>query len=112
MRITLKGNPPDDLVTLLNAVREAYLQEAANRELNDKTASLRWYRQMIEDDEGKLATLQAEVAKKAQAMNAADAVSSALSLPKRCDYRGSNAGLMPSNTTCRRRISSKLTMTW
>ena len=74
MRISLKGNPPDDLVALLNAVREAYLQEAANRELNDKTASLRWYRQMIEDDRGKLATLQAEVAKKARAMNAADAV--------------------------------------
>src|SRR5262245_13368218 len=54
MRITLKGNPPEDLLVVLNAVREAYLLEATNRDVTDKTGTLRWLRQVIADEQTKL----------------------------------------------------------
>jgi capsular exopolysaccharide synthesis family protein len=73
MRITLKGNPPEDLVAVLNAVREAYLLEASNRDVTDKTGTLRWLRQVIADEQTKLEAARADVSKKAGEMNAPDA---------------------------------------
>jgi len=72
MRITLKGNPPEDLVTVLNAVREAYLQEASNRDVTDKTGRLGWLRQVIAEEQIKLEAARADVSKKAGEMNAPD----------------------------------------
>jgi polysaccharide biosynthesis transport protein len=73
MRITLKGNPPEDLLTVLNAVREAYLQEASNRDVTDKTGTLRWLRQVIAEEQTKHEAARADVSKKAGEMNAPDA---------------------------------------
>jgi len=73
MRITLKGNPPEDLLVVLNAVREAYLLEATNREVTDKTGTLRWLRQVLAEEQTKLETARTDVSNKAGAMNAPDA---------------------------------------
>lgn len=73
MRITLKGNPPEDLLAVLNAVREAYLQEATNRDVTDKTGTLRWLRQVIAEEQTKLESAHVDVGKKAGEMNAPDA---------------------------------------
>jgi len=73
MRITLKGSPPDDLLPVLNAVRESYLQAAAKRDVTDKTGTLGWLRQVIADEEKKLETARADVRRKTAEMNAPDA---------------------------------------
>src|SRR4029077_12236176 len=72
MRVTLKGSSPEELVPLLDAVREAYLQEAANRNLSDTTAMLDWLNKVIAEEETKLAAARADVSKKAGEMGAPD----------------------------------------
>src|SRR5262249_3802221 len=64
----------DELIVLLNAIREAYLQEGANREVTEKTATLQWLRQVLAEDQAKLEAARAAVTKKAGALKAPDAV--------------------------------------
>jgi polysaccharide biosynthesis transport protein len=85
MRITLKGSPPEDLLPVLNAVRDAYLQAALKRDVTDKTGTLRWLRQLIADEQTKLETARAEVRTKAGEMNAPDAAA------VRLRYQGESA---------------------
>jgi len=73
MRITLKGSPPEELLLVLNAVREAYLKEAANRDVTDKRGHLEWLRKLTAEEQGKLDLARAAVREKAAEMNAPDA---------------------------------------
>jgi polysaccharide biosynthesis transport protein len=73
MRVSLKGAPPEELIALLNAVREAYLKEGVNREVTEKTATLAWLRQLIAEDQSKLEVARVAVSDKAATLNAPDA---------------------------------------
>src|SRR5262249_2000129 len=78
MRVSLKGGPPEELISLLNAIREAYLEEAANREFTDKTNQLGWYRQVIAEDQGKLEKAQGAVGRMARELNVPDVATARL----------------------------------
>ena len=73
LRITLAGPDPAELVTLLNAVREAYLQHGVNKESTDKQAALDRLRGLIDDDRVKLDAARLAVSRKAEQFRAPDA---------------------------------------
>jgi polysaccharide biosynthesis transport protein len=72
MQIIMKGSSPHELLALLNAVREAYLREGANKEVTDKTAALTWLGKLIAEDQVKLAFARGEIAKLAEEQNCPD----------------------------------------
>lgn len=72
MRVSLKGSSPEEMIRLLNAIREAYLDEGVNREIKEKNTSLKWLRDLIADEEGKLAVASREVSERAGKLNAPD----------------------------------------
>ena len=72
MQITMKGSSPQDLVSLLNAVREAYLREGANKEVTDKTATLNWLRKLISEDQVKVAAARIEISDLVESLNCPD----------------------------------------
>ncbi len=72
MRVTLKGGRPDELVAILNAIRETYLKEGANKDVTDKTNSLNSLRGWLAEDELKLNAARADVSEIAEALNCSD----------------------------------------
>ena len=72
MRVSLKGAPPEELITLLNAVAEAFLLEGVNRDLTEKTAYLRYLRQRMTEEQGRLESARSAVGEKAGQFNSAD----------------------------------------
>lgn len=72
MRVSLKGPSPDELIPLLNAIRESFLDEGVNREITDKTVSLKWHRDFMAEEQNKLAASDAEINKKLEKLNAPD----------------------------------------
>ncbi|HKB06397.1 MAG TPA: AAA family ATPase [Gemmataceae bacterium] len=73
MRVSLRGDSPDEQIVVLNAIREAYLKEGANRDVTEKSATLAWLRQLLAEDQGKLDAARAAVTEKAGTLNAPDA---------------------------------------
>lgn len=73
LQITLDGPDPHDLVVLLDAIREAYLEQGVNKESTDKKAALERVRALIEDEKKKLDAAQAAVTRKAEEFGASDA---------------------------------------
>ena len=74
LRITLAGPDPRELVVLLDAIRESYLQEGVNKEVTDKRAALERLRGLIEEDRAKLDEARLSVARKSEEFRAPDAV--------------------------------------
>ena len=72
MRITLSGANPDDLIALLDAIRETYLRDGVNKEYTDKQVSLERLRQVVIDEQAKMTSLRDEMTKRAGDFTAAD----------------------------------------
>jgi capsular exopolysaccharide synthesis family protein len=72
LQITLDGPDPRELVVLLDAIREAYLEQGVNKETTDRKAALERVRALIEDEKKKLDEAQAAVTRKADEFGASD----------------------------------------
>jgi capsular exopolysaccharide synthesis family protein len=73
LQITLTGPDPRELVILLDAIREAYLQEGVNKETTDKRETLGRLQQLVEEDQSKLESAGRAVREKAKEFNQTDA---------------------------------------
>jgi capsular exopolysaccharide synthesis family protein len=73
LQVTLNGPDPLELVVLLDAIREAYLEHGVNKETTDKKAALERVRALIEEDKEKLADAHLAVTRKAEVFRAPDA---------------------------------------
>jgi polysaccharide biosynthesis transport protein len=74
MKITLTGPDADELLVLLDAIREAYLQEGVNKEVTDKRAARERLLGLIDEDRTKLEEARRSVSRKAEEFRAPDAV--------------------------------------
>lgn len=74
LQITLNGPDPDDLVPLLDAIRDAYLEHGVNKETTDKKAAMGRLQGLIDDERGKLAEARSIVTRKAEELGAPDAI--------------------------------------
>src|SRR5262249_29009898 len=72
MKISLKGTDPDELLVVLNAIRDAYVREVVNRDRNDRIA---WRKQLTElaaKDEAALNAQRQQLSVRAEALGASD----------------------------------------
>lgn len=74
LKVTLSGPDPAELVILLDAVREAYLEHGVNRDATEKKAALDRVHGLIEDDKVKLDAARLAVTKKAEEFRSPDAL--------------------------------------
>jgi len=74
LQVTLSGPDPNELVLLLDTIREAYLERGVNKETTDKKAALGRIQGLIGEEKGKLVGAQAAVTKKAEELGAPDAI--------------------------------------
>ena len=72
MRITLKGNPPGELLILLDAIRDAYLREVLNKDRTDRLAQLEQVTALVACKEESLRKQRKLLDDKAEALGARD----------------------------------------
>jgi capsular exopolysaccharide synthesis family protein len=72
LKLTIQGSDPDELLLVLNTVREAYLREVVNRDRNDRASRLRQLTELTAGQETALAAHRQKMSSRAEALGARD----------------------------------------
>lgn len=72
LRLTMKGSDPDELLLLLNTVREAYLREVSNKDRGERAARLEHLTDLAAKHEAALKDARRKVSSKAEAHGVRD----------------------------------------
>jgi len=72
LRISLKGSQPDELVLVLNALREAYMREMLNKDRNERVVRLKQLNELAAKHDGNVKTLRQKTVSKSESLGARD----------------------------------------
>ncbi|MCI0699777.1 MAG: AAA family ATPase [Planctomycetia bacterium] len=72
LRISLKGTNPDELLLVLNAIREAYMREILNKDHNERVARLGQLKELAAKHDTNVKLLRQKMAIKAEGLGARD----------------------------------------